>query len=63
MSVHTYRPDLDPYLREYREEMTLKKLIKAVQECLKDPANRAEFEQWYLEKYGKPYVWKKEKKE
>lgn len=30
-----------------------------VLEYIKDPAHRAEFESWYLRKYGKPYQWKK----
>lgn len=25
---------------------------------LKDPANRADFEEWYLKRYGTPYQWK-----
>lgn len=33
-------------------------LAEKVTASLKSPENRAAFEQWYLEKYGKPYEWK-----
>lgn len=29
-----------------------------VQSAMKDPANRASFEKWYFQKYGRSYVWK-----
>lgn len=34
-------------------------LVRTVQAYYRDPAHRAEFEAWYLEKYGKPYQWNK----
>ena len=34
-------------------------LVRIVSEAMKDPVNRASFEAWYLERYGKPYEWKK----
>lgn len=33
-------------------------LARIVLEYFEDETHRAEFEAWYLEKYGKPYVWK-----
>lgn len=33
-------------------------LARTVREYFKDPAHRREFEAWYLDRYGKPYVWK-----
>ncbi len=33
-------------------------LLKRVRETLRDPENRKKFEEWYLQKYGEPYVWK-----
>lgn len=33
-------------------------LAQEVREYFKDPEHRKDFEQWYLKKYGKPYVWK-----
>ena len=35
-------------------------LVPKVQEYFRSPENRAAFEKWYQERYGKPYVWKKE---
>ncbi len=32
-------------------------LAQRVREYFKSPENRAEFEAWYLKKYGKPYKW------
>lgn len=37
----------------------MKIIIKGTEEFYKIPENRAKFEQFYLEKYGKPYVWDK----
>lgn len=33
-------------------------LAEKVTASLKIPENRAEFEKWYLERYGVPYQWK-----
>lgn len=33
-------------------------LAHVVTKTLQDPVKRAEFEAWYLEKYGVPYHWK-----
>lgn len=36
------------------------RLKRAVEEDFRtNPETRREFERWYLEKYGKPYKWKK----
>lgn len=33
-------------------------LIRSMaREFYSEPANRAEFEEWYFQKYGKPYDW------
>lgn len=34
-------------------------LAECVKNYLRDPVHRKEFEDWYFEKHGKPYVWKK----
>ena len=34
-------------------------LVRTVRAYYRDPAHRAEFEAWYLERYGKPYQWNK----
>lgn len=34
-------------------------LRRRVRRYLDTPAHRREFEEWYLQKYGKPYQWKK----
>lgn len=34
-------------------------LARTVREYFGDAQNRLEFEAWYEEKYGKPYVWRK----
>ena len=34
-------------------------LAQRVRDYFKDSVHREEFEQWYLQKYGKKYVWKK----
>jgi len=33
-------------------------LARKVREYFRDPEHRRQFEAWYLERYGKPYVWK-----
>lgn len=35
-------------------------LRRTVRRYLDDKKHRKEFEKWYLDKYGKPYEWKKE---
>lgn len=40
----------------YSGILTLKRLIH---ECFYDQQNRRDFEQWYFEKYGVPYEWKR----
>lgn len=32
-------------------------LARSVREFFQDERHRKEFEEWYLKKYGKPYVW------
>ena len=32
-------------------------LARSVREFFRDEQHRKEFEEWYLKKYGKPYVW------
>ena len=32
-------------------------LARSVREFFRDEQHRKEFEEWYLNKYGKPYVW------
>ena len=32
-------------------------LARSVREYFKDAENRKKFEQWYEQKYGKPYKW------
>lgn len=32
-------------------------IARAVREWVKDPKNRAEFEEWHLKTYGEPYKW------
>ena len=32
-------------------------LARSVREFFQDEQHRKEFEEWYLKKYGKPYVW------
>lgn len=32
-------------------------LARSVREFFRDEQHRKEFEDWYLKKYGKPYVW------
>lgn len=34
-------------------------VAQKVRDYFKDAEHRAEFERWYLEKYGKLYVWKR----
>ena len=34
-------------------------LAKKIATYLEDPEHRREFEQWYFEKYGHAYIWKK----
>lgn len=36
-----------------------RELLKKVLDYLQDEEHRKEFEKWYLQKYGKPYEWKK----
>lgn len=33
-------------------------VAKAVSTALQDPVKRADFEDWYIKRYGHPYVWK-----
>ena len=33
-------------------------LQNRVRDYLRDPEHRREFEEWYLQQYGKPYQWK-----
>lgn len=35
-------------------------LARRVREYYSDAGHRAEFERWYLEQYGAPYVWRKQ---
>ena len=34
-------------------------VAEKVREYFKDPAHRRQFEVWYMEKHGKPYVWRR----
>lgn len=34
-------------------------LVQRVREYFKDNSHRVEFENWYRQKYGKQYAWKK----
>lgn len=36
-----------------------RELCRTVRRYLADPVHRKEFEEWHLQKYGKPYHWKK----
>lgn len=39
----------------------LKQIVRGVRSALTDPSMRREFEQWYAEEYGVPYIWKHHK--
>ena len=34
-------------------------LYRTISDAFRNPEVRKEFEAWYLENYGEPYVWKK----
>ena len=45
-------------LNQYELKQFCRALYITVQEYFKSPENRKAFEEYYLQKYGKPYVWK-----
>lgn len=49
---------LNRRLPTFTMQFSIKRMIDDLKVCFYDEKNRREFEQWYLEKYGKPYVWK-----
>lgn len=44
---------MDKQLKELSRD-----LCRIVGDSLRDESKRKDFEQWYLKRYGKPYVWK-----
>lgn len=44
---------------EKRLNSFCRNLRRTVRRYLDNPDHRREFEEWYLQKYGKPYQWKK----
>lgn len=40
-------------------ERICRTIARRVQDYMSDPQHRAEFEAWYLARYGKPYEWRK----
>ena len=43
---------------ELNRSRALKLIRVNISISLKNEENRKEFEKWYLEKYGRPYIWK-----
>lgn len=46
----------NPFSHSIRKPLA-EAICHAVADYMRDPAHRAEFEAWYLERHGVPYVW------
>lgn len=55
----TLREQLMPEHRPYLDGLA-GYIARQVRQALEDPDNRADFERWYFEQYGKDYIWKTE---
>ena len=45
------------------DKFALQRMMNAIRAELEKPEGRKDFEEWYLNRYGKPYEWKRQQTE